>query len=282
MKDKTMRKRRSAVPVVIALAVAGGGLWAWQYHKHHAEHLGAGTPLDQTHSKIDVLSPTEEPVALPTNTSSSALIGEPGATPKDLSDGPIIMTSSTVILSPTAAPVAGDGQIRHLQLGVLLTLMAQQYASGGGAALATLKSAQPLAPANLESKLDALRDHTPDNGPITPALLLVEAQRIRALGAPEGADGDATAKEPAGWLSRLVQVKTVQPRPPARPWSHAFSAVMLQLAANNPASAADELNAAPLKTDARLDDLRTALADYVAQNNALNDVLSTYLAEAMQ
>jgi hypothetical protein len=278
-----MRKHRSTLPVIIALAVAGVGLWGWAYYRHHTERLGVGTPLDQTHSKIDVLGPAEEPVALPTDTSSTAIIGEPGASPteahKDLSDGPIIMTSSTVILSPAAAPATNDQQIQHLQLGVLLTLMAQQYATGGDAALTTLKSAQQLAPAGLKTPLTTLRDHTPNNGPITPALLLVEAQRIRALGAPENADEDAEAKEPAGWLSRLVQVKNIQPRQPARPWGNAFSAMMLQLAANNPASAAAELNAAPLKTDARLDDLRTALADYIAQNNALNDVLAAYLNE---
>jgi hypothetical protein len=274
-----MRKHRSTLPVIIALAVAGVGLWGWAYYRHHTERLGVGTPLDQTHSKIDVLGPAEEPVALPTNTSSTAIIVEPHTAPRDLSDGPIIMTSSTVILSPTTAPAATDQQTRHLQLGVMLTLMAQQYANGGGAALTTLKSAQQLASTGLKPPLAILRDHTPNNGPITPALLLVEAQRIRALGAPESADDDATAKEPAGWLSRLVQVKNLKPQQPARPWSNAFSAMMLQLAANNPASAAAELNAAPLKTDARLDDLRTALADYIAQNNALNDVLAAYLNE---
>jgi hypothetical protein len=274
-----MRKRPSLLPVVIVIAIVGGGLWAWQHFARPGEKLGAGIPLDQTHSKIDVLGPAEEPVALPTNTSSTAIIGEPHAAPRDLSDGPIIMTSSTVILSPTTAPAATDQQTRHLQLGVLLTLMAQQYANGGAAALTTLKSAQQLASTGLKPPLAILRDHTPNNGPITPALLLVEAQRIRALGAPESADDDATAKEPAGWLSRLVQVKNLKPQQPARPWSNAFSAMMLQLAANNPASAADELNAAPLKTDARLDDLRTALADYIAQNDALNNVLSAYLSE---
>jgi hypothetical protein len=260
--------------LLITLAVIGIGL-SYRYKLSHAERLGAGTPLDnQSHSKIDVLSPTEQATPLPTNTSSSAIIGEPVA--KVASNAPIIMTSSTVITTPTAEPAARSPELTNLQLGVMLSLAAQQYANGGPAALATLKSAEALATGGIKAKIASLREHTPANGPITPAVLMVEAQRIRGQGAPEGTED--TAPEKSGWFSNLVLIRNVQPKPTLS-WSRALSAALLQLAANNPKGCADQLNEAPLKADKRLDDIRTALSDYVEQNDALAAVLTAYASQ---
>ncbi|HEX2859197.1 MAG TPA: hypothetical protein VHP58_03250 [Alphaproteobacteria bacterium] len=271
-----MKKRRSSLPLIAVIAIGGAGWFGWHYYQTRlAEHLGAGVPLDQTHSTIKVLSPSGEvPTGLPTTTTSNAIIGEPHGA-KHADNAPIILTSSTVITTP--APVAPQVDTKNIKLGIALSLLAQNYAAGGPAALGTLETAAKLAAGTpLEGKLADLRKNTPANGPITPVLLLVEAQRIRVLGAPAAQAEELPATD---WLHKLVKVRNAAPEEATATWAGSMQSAMLQLAANNPGGASTLLNATPLDKDTRLDDLRTALAGYLAQTTSLNDALAAYIAD---
>lgn len=276
-----MKKRRSSLLLIGLVVVGSAGWFGWHYYQTHlAERLGAGVPLDQTHSTIKVLSPSEDaPSKLPTATRSSAIIGAPHGG-RQADEAPIILTSGTVITTPApVAPVVDTPiNLKAIKLGIALSLLAQNYASGGPAALATLETASKLAAGTpMEPKLADLRKNTPANGPITPILLLVEAQRIRVLGAPAAADDEPPATD---WLHKLVKVRNATPEEATATWAGSMQSAMLQLAANNPGGASTLLNATPLDNDDRLDDLRTALASYLAQTTSLNAAMGTYISDA--
>jgi hypothetical protein len=249
-------------------------LWQYLHQPAPVEKLtpavAAGQPLDTSTATIDVLTPADVATPLPA--------GVP--------DGEV---SITVLPATQPAPAAKATS----PLALLLPVVEQAYAQGGPNArrMATLGMEQAEgSPAVLEA-YTALRNATPETGPLTPAVLLLEISRALKLEPYVStttvvAETATTQPQPGflNWLrhhlNRFVTVRHATNTPETEitgAWEASLAGVQQQLARNNPAEAALLLGQPPLAADHRLDMLRHLVAEYADLQTRLDAVRNTTL-----
>lgn len=232
-----------------------------------ATTLGAGTPLDTSTAAITVLTPATDP----------SPEGQQGQV-------------SITVLPPTPAMVPAKPTP---PLALLLPVVEQAYAQGGPNArrMATLGITQAGTQQNAQEAYTALRNATPENGPITPAVLMLETTRVLTLDAPvvSATTVAAPATQPdgtlSGWfrfqLQRFVTLRQATPEstmaPAADAWHAALGTVQQHIARNNAPEAVLILSQPPLATDNRLDVLRHLLAEYTDLQTRLEAVRAATL-----
>lgn len=273
-----------AAGVVVAAAAGAIGWWQYQQSATGAEKVGAGTPLNQSASHINVLKapPEAEEPAQPLTSSAELL---PSSAHISLADESAATTSTT---TPPAAPAQTVPQPAvfnqtAVQLGTTISLLASSWANGGplprqladtAAALAEKTGQHPVADAAY-----VLRGATPREGPVTLNLLLVQAAQMLTLAPPEGLpEDDAAAEAQKSWLRKqLEQLITISSTPQTQNrWSVGLRTAQQQIARGMVADAFTTLTESPLAGDDRLGPLRTSVRGYLDQTGKLNNLVTTY------
>lgn len=229
--------------------------------------VGAGLPLDTSTAAITVLTPATDP----------APEGQQGHV-------------SITVLPPMPAPAAAKPTP---PLALLLPVVEQAYAQGGPHArrMASVGLQQAEDHPRAQEAYTALRNATPENGPITSAVLMLETTRVLTLPAPVvSATATATPATPSegtlsGWfrthLQKFVTLRQAKPESPTAPtadaWHAALGTVQQHIARNNAPEAVLILSQPPLAADNRLDVLRHLLAEYTDLQTRLDAVRAATL-----
>lgn len=229
--------------------------------------VGAGLPLDTSTAAITVLTPATDP----------APEGQQGQV-------------SITVLPSMPAPVMVKATP---PLALLLPVVEQAYAQGGPHArrMASVGLENASAHQQAQEAYTALRNATPENGPITPAVLMLETTRVLTLSAPVVSSTTAIAPATAsdgtlsGWfrarLQQFVTFRQAKPEPTTAPaadaWHAALSTVQQHIARNNAPEAVLILSQPPLAADNRLDVLRHLLAEYTDLQTRLDAVRAATL-----
>lgn len=270
----TTSKRLFLLAVVGIIAAAAGGSW-WAYTQHKqgptAESLAAGLTLsNQSTSKINVLKAPTESESGQTLTQSNQILP---------STAQVNLVTETEVLPSTQPAVFDENAAR---LGTTLSLLLSTWGQGGVLPRQLANAAAGLAEQTgqkaLASAAADLRRSTPREGPATLSLLLVEADKILALGAPKDLpETDAAAQAETSWFRRQIALLIHVGAPSSQTtWTSSMLTAQQLIARGAVADAANVLDTAPLGPDTRLNPLRLQLRTYLLQTGRLTHTITTY------
>lgn len=162
---------------------------------------------------------------------------------------------------------------------VVASIIPSLYQTGGSQVrevLNTITQAGVIEDTYMLELLNQLRVITPRQGPTTRAGLQVMLAQVVRQGAPEGFSSSPAeeSKTQSSWwrkqIDSLVKITTGDPAlKTLNAWEDAMNAAELLVVLNNVNDAKITLNQAPLKNDARLDNVRQAIDTYLAQQAKL-------------
>lgn len=168
------------------------------------------------------------------------------------------------------------------KVAIVASVLPTLYQAGGNQVrevLNTITQAGIIDDTYMLELLNQLRVITPRQGPTTLASLHVMLAQVVRQGAPEGysaVSADETKPQTSWWRKQIDNlVKVTQGDPTLKTldaWTNAMNATELLLVLNNVNDAKISLNQAPLKNDARLDNVRQEIDTYLSQQAKLYNV----------